>query len=737
MKGKDKTEKVKFKMLSVLEVFTILNVVCEGRHLASSVLRRVEHLAFLIVILLSVLTSFSLLPNAKAAVTITVTPPSGYVGDSVQVLGNITVTNGSYTILFDGNMMKAGVAIEGIVNDSFSIPFAAGGLHNVTVKDESGEASAGFTVLPRYFMFTDAPELPAQLRENGTLKLFLNMTGGAADATYAANVTLKTPEKTYWVKVPLSNTSDVGHYNATVTYPTTEWTPSGANTNYTGTYSYSWINGTNILGTGSFPVGVTNSTTYHRVDSIDIKAVDYPPSQSVNITISGIDNSFSANLTAAADIDGVVQANWPVPLNMSKGSYKLSITPVPSSKSQLNDTQIFTVPGFRTDVFARNLANETLPAVLVRAHDKALNVSIDSAGTEDNPPSFTLEKGQYDFEAFFKKVKVGETVNYTVSEEKPVNITCYLTNLNIIVVDAHDAKVGIPYVTIDIAYNYTTNLDVSENENETATDQTDITGVARFKSMLPNLMYRVNASRYAEIFNPDNDTISSLPAVDCLNVTILCPTETLQISVVDASNNSIAGVSVVAQEKLGGLYYDGTTDYQGVVVLDCVFGIYTVKVYSGLTLLNTTQVDLYQNQSKLIICQLYGLNISVRIVDYFGQSIPKARVTLHRNDFNQSLPTDSDGLASFIRVIGGDFHITIILPSQSEQSEPFLVTTAHLDNSTTIEIKVDRYVILGGMLVETSHFLLATITVVTVIVILSLEIIRRRRVKPQKSGSES
>jgi hypothetical protein len=93
--------------------------------------------------------------------------------------------------------------------------------------------------------------------------------------------------------------------------------------------------------------------------------------------------------------------------------------------------------------------------------------------------------------------------------------------------------------------------------------------------------------------------------------------------------------------------------------------------------------------------------------------------------------TKSDGLVTFSNIIGGDLQVTVYLP---EQSQPFIVTTSFVDGSKTIEIKLDKYVILAGFLVETSHLTTAIIIAVTVILALSIEVYRRKRFKPQKSS---
>jgi hypothetical protein len=66
-----------------------------------------------------------------------------------------------------------------------------------------------------------------------------------------------------------------------------------------------------------------------------------------------------------------------------------------------------------------------------------------------------------------------------------------------------------------------------------------------------------------------------------------------------------------------------------------------------------------------------------------------------------------------------------------------MVSPLYVDGSKTIQIKIERYTMLAGLLVETSHLVTSIIIVVSVIVILSLEVYRRRRLKPKTGKSES
>ena len=122
----------------------------------------------------------------------------------------------------------------------------------------------------------------------------------------------------------------------------------------------------------------------------------------------------------------------------------------------------------------------------------------------------------------------------------------------------------------------------------------------------------------------------------------------------------------------------------------------------------------------------------MKVVDYFGQPISNAKVTWQLDGLQDSALTKSDGLVTFSNIIGGDLQVTVYIPGQSQ---PFMVTTSFVDSSKAIEIKLDKYVILAGFLVETSNLTTAMIIAATVLLVLLIEVYRRKRLKPQKSSS--
>jgi hypothetical protein len=699
----------------------------EGKYLAKLLLKKIKSLPFLLLILTSALLSISFLHEVRAETkVISINPSSGYVGTSVQLTANITTVNGTYLVQFDGENVTSGLATENNVNASFIVLHAPEGGHNVTIIDTAtGENNTTtFTVLTSYSFKSVVPESPVQLQQGANVTISVNMTGGKSNYTYP-NVTVQTPSGNLKYEALRKNitTNVTGDFYDNLTYP--DDFLSGANTNFTGEY---WVlfNETVV---SQFFVGLTNSSEYHRGDIVNIKAVDYyPPKENITVTIKLGDALIdSINWTA---IEGVIDIDWPVPLNATIGNYNMSITPVPKSKENASDTQIFAVPGFRTEIFTRNLANKPVPNIFVKAYDNSVKTYYNTTSNENGTAISMLEIGDYSCEAFFKDVRVGE-INFTVAKEERINFTCQLVTMNITVLDGQN--ISIPQVSISLNYNYTTNLSTKENKTGADFGETNIMGMLQLHSLLPNITYMINASRYGEVFNQGNSTISDLPATAYVDVTIFCPPRILQVNVTDAHNQPIATVNVKVQELMGGLHYDKNTDDNGLAVLDCTFGKYTIRVYSGEILLNEAIVNLFQNQNISIICKIYGLNVLIKVVDYFGQPIPNANVTLQRENLaTRSSQTQSDGTVTFDNVIGGNLQIALYLPGQTQ---PYEQNSFFVDDSTTIQINIEKYVILAGFLIETSQLAIAIIIVVTLILVLSIEVYRRKRAKAQKSES--
>jgi hypothetical protein len=153
--------------------------------------------------------------------------------------------------------------------------------------------------------------------------------------------------------------------------------------------------------------------------------------------------------------------------------------------------------------------------------------------------------------------------------------------------------------------------------------------------------------------------------------------------------------------------------------------MYRSRVYKDTTLINETNVNLFSSSQQQIHATLYGIQLSVDVVDFFGTPISNADVTLN-GPVDTSSVTQSNGKATFNNVIGGNMQIIAQVSGTQDASQAITVT---VNQPTTVQIKIEKYVTLGSILIQTSA--LFTILVILIIIILFaiVEVFRRRRVK--------
>lgn len=711
-------------MHPVLELFTILDVNFEGRPLAKIQLR-VKQLTCLFLMSTSMLLGFSFLPRARAGMTIfSISPANGNVGTQVQLTANLTTANGGYNITFEGVVQAVGRASGNDVNASFIVPEAVVGNRTVAVVDlEANESVIGvFTVSTAYTLDVNVPQAPRQLQEGDSVPILVNVTGGDSNSAVVANVTVQTPANTTYTEKLGISTSALGSGNATLAYPGNF---SGANTNYVGDYGVSF-NLSDV--TQSFFVGLTNSTQFHRMETVNIKAI-YAQNENVTLTVSGEDiygKAIYDAVNVTADSDGVIDySNWTVPVNASVGTYNVSIVSVSSLTVKVpSDIQNFTVPGFAFNVTAKNLAGDQVPNVDVRAFENGTSIN-NQTTSSIGLAMLMLEIGDYALQGYYSSVKVGEG-NFSVTESEEVDLALNLTNLNVRVVGVvNGVEIGIPEVGIYLI-------------QEGVTLTTDLTGNVVAHSLLPNVAYNLTASRYNTPFNVTT-TIKNLLAVDgslmkVFYVNITCPSFTLKINAFKANGQPFDNAAVEVKESLGGIHYDGNTDSNGTITFNAIFGRYTVEIHdSSGRELNSTNADVFQDQNVTLYCNLFGLNISVTVTDYFGQPFANTNVTLQGQGFEPiSKRTQANGMATFDNLVGDSFSISVYL---SDDGSPTVVQSLLVQGNATVQVKISKYVLLAGLLVETSQLAIALIIVASLLLVLSLEVYRRRRNKSQKVDS--
>ena len=672
-------------------------------------LKGVKSAVVLFIVLTSVLVTVSFSPNVRAATTIaSMTPTSGNVGSTVYLQADITTVNGTFEVYFDTTLCASGSAVENYVNTSFTVPEATAGNYTVMILDlvAGQNVTASFTVTASYSLIPEVPVAPSQLQEGDSVLIHANLTGGSASTGYTVNVTVTAPNNASHTNVTTILTSSVGSGNTVLTYP--KDFSVNASTNFTGTYLM-YFDGT--LANGTFFIGLTNSSQYHRTQAVDVKAV-YASGESVTITIQGT-TIYTSTITQA-DSSGLVHyVNSTILSEAPVGTYTVSVTSVSNltSKTAAPDVQSFAVPGYSVNITMLNLALEPVSYVIFRVSEK--NASIVEAVSNANGTVFLkLETGTYACVAEYRDTVVGQEA-LVITGESSSSFGCNLISLNIIVIDEYGNR--LPQVNVYLT-----------PENQTLT--TDINGTAKMGSILSNVTYVLNISRYDMLFN--TTTIEPLPLTAWYNLTIIVPTLTLRVNVIDANGHPVSNAVVTAQELLGGPYYSGVTA-DGSISLSCPFGRYNVSVFINEVKVNETTVNLNETSLDLsVICGFYGFDVSVKAVDYFGQSISNMNVTLQRSGWQDSRLAGSDGIATFTNTFGEDLTITIRM---SGQTEPCVVRTVYVANSTMVELKIERYVMLAGMMVETSQLLAMIIVVLVVLLILSFEIFIRRQRRPKEN----
>jgi len=657
----------------------------------------------------------------------------GVVAQNVNLQGTINTKNGAYQIWF-GNKLVVSNNSEGYyVNANFTIPALSGGAYSIILRDvaQNVNATQGFSVIPAYYIKPLVPSSPAQLQEGSNVVLTASLTGGQPNTEYPVNITVTLPaplNTTYSKLITLSSTTQTGTAQAQITYPDATFQPEGSLTNYTGSYQ-AYLNKTQLLAADQFFVGFTDLSEYHRSQSVTIRAIGYQSDENATITITYAKtgaNVHSEKVTASSE--GIINANWTVPSDALIGDHNITITPQNTPKL-IPDSQLFTVPGYPVKVRTLNLAGDVVPQIVVEAIDQATNTIYNGTSGNDGIASLNLERGNHTIDAFWNDVKVGE-INASITGESALDLPCELTNLKITVQDKNGNL--IPFVNLAITYQYVTTKE-SLSKTGSASGQTGLPGTFTLNSTLTGIGYTINASIYGVVFNMGNNTVSSLPVQPISEVLILCPSRTLTITVLDYNMAAIPGARVEMFEVTSGLFYGAVTDSSGTVAVEVTFGKYKLRVYTDNILLNETIIEVFSDTQREIRCSLYNIQVWVTVVDYFAQPIPNVNVQLNGPGIGtRSATTQTDGTTTFSNVIGGNMQI-IAYPTGMENS--YEAVNLQIEEPTAIQIKMAKYILIGPFLIESS--VLATFIIISaaIILFLSLEIYRRKRVKPAKNES--
>ncbi len=656
-----------------------------------------------------------------------ITPSSatGPVGTTVNILGSIYTPNNTYQVILGKTVVTTGKSEGYYVNANFTVPEFTKGAYALVLRDATINInySSQFTITTGYTINA----VPSSLQEGNSLKLSVSVTGAQQGISYNANITVQLPNSvTYSKMVALGLANTKGTANVQVNFPDSSFQPNGSLTDYAGTYNI-YFNQSQALAQNQFTVNFIDQITYHRGQTVNIRATDYKPDQTATITITNVkSSSIIATIPVTATANGVITGSWAVSSDAAIGDYTVKIAADGTQKT-IQDTQTFTVPGYTVKVQTTNLAGENTPDIVVQARDQATNTEYSATTDSDGIANLKLENGKAALTALWNGVNVGQT-NITVTAETTFSLRCQLTDLKVIVKNTQG--VAMPSVTINIQYQYRPSSGGSKTGS--ASGQTDISGSYVLSSTLPEATYTINASMYDHIFNKGNNTFGSLPALPTSEVLVTCPSENLTINVVGYNQEAIPGARIELVELSNGLFYSDTTDSHGAVTTEVTFGMYRARVYKDNILVNETNVQAFSASQKQIRCTLYGIQVSVSVVDFFDRPISNANVTLNGPETEKfSVMTQSDGTATFNNIIGGGMQIIAYVPGTPDGYQAVALT---VDQPTSVQIKIDKYVALGSLLIQASSLFTIIILLVAIVLFVLVEIYMRRRAKPANAN---
>jgi hypothetical protein len=529
-------------------------------------------------------------------------------------------------------------------------------------------------------------------------------------------------------------TNSLGTANAQITYPDqTNFQPSGSHTDYAGVYNFYFNQTSSLLTSSGFPlesqftVGFLDSPTYHRDQTVTVEATNYTANEAATLTVTNsvtgltLDSTqFPKSLTASSD--GIFNTTFTIPSDTVIGNYTATITPQGTAKA-IAEVETFSVPGYPIQVKTVNLNNEAVPNILVSTTDPATGTAYNGTSGSNGIVNLNLEAGTYPLTAFWNGVNVGET-SATVTGTATFTFTCQLTDVTILVENVNGF--AMPFVNLTITYQYQQADGSSQTGN--VTGLTGLSGTYLLNSTLPGINYDIGASLYNTAFNSGNNTVTDLPAQATSNVLIICPNEELTLNLVGNDNAAIPGANIKLVELTSGLFYTATTDSSGSITIPVTFGTYNVQVYENSILIGQMNIEVFKTSQQQLICNLYDIQVSVSVVDFFGSPISNANVTLNGPSSERfSAMTKSDGTATFNDVVGGNLQIVAF--AQGAQNS-YQAVTLPIDNATSVQIKMSNYIALGSLLISASSLFALIIIVVAIILLITVEIYRRKTKRP-------
>lgn len=682
------------------------------------------------VIILFIMSCISLIAplgnaqNTSIGVSILqITPSDGSatVGTKINLIGTIYQSNGSYQVVFNNNIVVASGQADGYyVDTNFTVPEIPANTYSLKLRDVQYNINSSsttsqvttFTVVTSYSISASA----ATIQEGSGVTITATVNGAQAGTSYYANVKVALPNSgtAYTKTFLLGIANSQGTASLSAPFPDASFSPTGSTTNYAGAYTYSFNDTT---ASNTFNVNILDQTSYHRGQTVAIRAIGYEANQAASLTVTSVKTgSVVDTIQVTASNDGIITASYTVPPIADQSDYTIKINPTGTQKT-IADSQTFNVAGYSVTVQTVNLAGDVVPNIPVQALDPLTN-TVSNATTDNNGnANFKFEKGTITLTAYWNGLNIG-TQNITVSGDETFQLSCKLTNLKITVKNA--AGIPIPFVNLNIQYNYQ-----AGTQTGSATGQTGTSGSYTLPSALAGANYLVDASLYNQIFNAANNTFSNLPNQATVEVTIICPSETVNFNVVGGNQAPIAEARVELVETSNGLFFSAVTDNNGAASTQVTFGTYRVRVYKDNTQIYETILQVFNSTQKQLTCSLYGIQVQVKVIDSLGEAISNAAVTLNGP---QTLTgtTKSDGTVTFDNIVGGSMQVIV---QANGNPDAFQALTVNVDQSTTITVKMDKYIAFGSTLIPASLLFTIIIVILAVISLVVVEVIRRRRVK--------
>ncbi len=191
------------------------------------------------------------------------------------------------------------------------------------------------------------------------------------------------------------------------------------------------------------------------------------------------------------------------------------------------------------------------------------------------------------------------------------------------------------------------------------------------------------------------------------------------------NQEAIPNTRIELVELTNGVFYAATTDNSGSVTSQVSFGMYRARFYKDNILINQTDIAVFSDTRTQIVCSLYGIQVSVRVVDFFSSPISNANVTLNGPATERfSAMTKGDGTATFSNVVGGNMQVVAFA---SGGQNNYQAVTLNVDQPTTVQLKIDRYVALGSLLIPVSSLIAILVILIGLILLVIVEVYMRKR----------